>query len=265
MPLANGYPGAQPALTAKYGAYTPDWGKLVLNNPIYTSWKTGADLAAGKAGDQRRAAAQFAALNYGGLPSNFQDEYGDLTPDILAQAQANPESTLARLQSGYVQAQQQMQTGLAARGALHSGDLVQAQSNLDTGLATNQYDAGQAFSQAMTDPSTGVYGQYDTGLANAYGGEGAATSQAIQSMEGDTGNPAYQSNPGSNVTLRPDWYGTYGQPIYQGGDGTLYSLGPDGSVTPYTDPRTGQSTAPLLPGSAYGSYPSGTYIPGSPS
>ena len=252
MALPNGYPGAQPAYTAKYGAYTPDYKALALTDPIYTSWKTGSDAAIGRADVKRQSALRALVLQYGGLPAGagVSDQFGDLDPATMAQAAANPESTQARLQQGYDAAQQQLQTSMAARGALHSGDLVQGLGQLNQGYQGNVADALNAFTGAFSGDLTG----YGSDVTDALSGESDALTGATAAEQA---NPANQPTPGQTVTLRPDWYGNWGKPVYQGADGSLYSLGDDGSLQPFTDPNTGSGKSSFLPATAYGDFPQG--------
>lgn len=211
-----------PAPTRTIPGVQPDYGALILADPGYQAAKSAHDLTINTAGASRRAAARALAMNYGGLPAGFSDPYGDLTPDILSQAQANPESQLARLKTGYDAAQQQMQTGLAARGALHSGDLVYGQSNLDAGLASNQYDAGQAFGQAFGSQAIDPYNAASTGAEQSL-------ASAVQTA-GQTEAGLHPATPDQTASLLPNWQSDYGRPMYATTDGSWY--------TP--DPSTGQ-------------------------
>src|SRR5262252_6508473 len=139
------YSGPTPASSMLlHPAYTPDYQSLIKGSPEYLAYQAGNPTVS--AGANRTAAIRALALQFGGaLPAGFTDAYGDLSPDILAQARANPNSTMAQLARQQAASQQSLLSGLAARGALHSGDLVQGQQNLDTASQQALYDAGSAF------------------------------------------------------------------------------------------------------------------------
>lgn len=226
-------PSATPTFDIPGTGYTPDYKTLALTDPIYTTWKTGADAAIGRAGSKRQAALRALVLQYGGLPAGVSDQFGDLDPATMSQAGANPESTQHRLQAGYDAAQQQLQTGLAARGALHSGDLVQGLGQLNEGYQGNVADALTGFQGAFTGDLTG----YGDDVTSAMSGQGDALAGATTA---EMNNPANQPVAASVATLDPNWANTYGVPVYTGPDGSTYMV----------DYTTGVLT-PWTPGAAY--------------
>jgi len=220
----------------------------VTNEPGYQAWQTGADAARVTAGVNRKAAIRALAAQYGGLPAGYTDVYGDLDPATLAIDKANPNSQLNQLAASYAMQQQQLQTGLAARGALHSGDLVYGQDQLAGQYATNLSDAANAFLGAPGQGGLqGAVADYTTAYNDAYSGQSDAINNAIQALEAQ-----YPAGVGGDTQaqLVPDWSAKYGVPIYTAPDGSLYRVGPDGNLTPYTSADQG--------GAGPGGYPAGT-------
>jgi hypothetical protein len=236
-------PAGSMAIPGTGTSYTPEqYRQMALNDPIYQTGLNTYNRTVGDLGTNRRAALQALALGYGGLPKDFAgDTYGDLTPDVLSQAQANPESTLAQMQRAYDAQNAQMQNQLAARGALHSGDLVQGQSNLDQQQQLDQYNAGQAFIDAISGQS-GILTNYRTQMTGAQGDLGTALDNAVVNEEN-----LNQPVGATLANLVPNSQVMYGMPVYSGPDGTLYSI----------DPSTGQLTTFQNPISAAPAYPNG--------
>jgi len=222
--------GWKPSLTS------PWWRQQVEAEPGYVHWKAGADQARVDAGTRRRAAIQALARQYGGIPAGYSDTLGDLSPADLAIDAADPMSQLNRLKASYDTQQQQLQTSLAARGALHSGDLVYGQGQLANQYATNLSDAATTFLGAPGQGGfAGALDDYTQAYNDAYSGQQGAIDDATAILE-----QLYPTE-GSDVTanLDPNWQSTYGVPVYTGPDGSLYIVGPDGNLQPYTSPDQG--------------------------
>lgn len=122
---------------------------LLEADPGYMAWQTNSIQDLSNAATQRQAALRALVEQFGGLPAGFKDPYGDLTSGDLALAASNPYSTRANLARDYHTNVESMRKALAARGALHSGDLGYGQNQLDTQYGQQQYDAGQQFAQAL--------------------------------------------------------------------------------------------------------------------
>lgn len=162
----------------------PDYTSGIQSDPNYMAWQTNSVRNLSDAATQRQAAIRALAEQYGGLPSGFHDPYGDLTSADINLASHNPYSTEADLARAYQTNVQGMRKALAARGALHSGDLGYSQNQLDTQYGQDQYDAGQQFAQqlqAAIDSYTGAQDQDRQA-------QQAAIAQAYQDI---IGNPAY--------------------------------------------------------------------------
>src|SRR5262249_22041314 len=137
-----------------------DWTKLLNANSGYMAWKLGAAQSADEAAAQRTAALRSLAVRYGGLPAGFQDPYGDITPEYLGISQQNPLSETARLERDYGQSRTDYERGLAARGALQSGDLGYGLDRLQTQHAQDLYDLANQF----TGEAQGYVNQYASTL-----------------------------------------------------------------------------------------------------
>lgn len=260
--------GGGPASTMDLPNWQPTqaWYKTqVTSEPGYQAWQTGADAARVTAGINRKAAIRALAAQYGGLPAGYTDVYGDLDPATLAIDKANPNSQLNQLAASYATQQQQLQTGLAARGALHSGDLVYGQDQLAGQYASNLQDAANAFLGAPGQGGLqGAVADYTQAYNDAYSGQGDAINQAIQALEAQ-----YPAGVGGDTQaqLDPNWQQTYGIPVYSAPDGSLYQVGPDGNLVPYDNSQNrqlsggGGGTPAPAPGPS-SQYPSGTYTIG---
>src|SRR5262252_10276309 len=245
----------------------PSWYRSqVETEPGYVAWKTGADTARTDAGTRRRAAIQALALQYGGIPTGYTDEYGDFDPTELALDAANPQSQLNRLKASYETQQQQLSTSLAARGALHSGDYVYGQDQLANQYATNLGDAATAFLGGIGQGGmAGAADDYLQAYNAAYADQGTQINDAINRLEQlypTTGTD-------TTATLDPDWSTKYSTPVYTTPDGNLYQIGPDGNLEPYTPPPadtgggggtdTSGGGSTTTPPTQDVQYPSGTY------
>lgn len=220
-------PAAGPRSSVDVPGYNPDYNSLLTSDPTYLAWANAHPGVVADAGTARKAALRAMAMQYGGLPQGFQDQYGDLTPEDIAAAQANPYSSQHMLQSEYQTNVENARKGLAARGQLHSGDLGYAQGQLDTQLGASQYALGNQFSSNFQSAINDYL--------NALSGDETARRGAIgQAYQDVVSNPAYQPVAGGAATLVPTWQSDYGQPVYQTTDGRLYSLDASGNPVLYT-------------------------------
>lgn len=202
-----------------------DYQALIESDPNYIAWQANSTKDLSDAASSRAAAIKALVMQYGGLPEGFTDTYGDLSSGDLQAAAANPYSQTADLNRNYQQNVQQMQRALAARGALHSGDLGYNQGQLDTQLGQSQYDLGTSFATDLQNAINGYLGAESTDRQN----QASAISQAYSDV---SNNPAY-SGGDETATLDPNWQTTYGKPVYVTPDGTKYVVGPDGTPTVY--------------------------------
>lgn len=221
-----------PNPTLQIPGSTPDYGTLLANDAGLLGAQSAAQQNQSMAAAQRKALLQQAVIRYGGLPAGFKDQYGDVNQETLDTAKANQNSVLANLAKNYAQSQEQFRRGLAARGALQSGDLNYGQDQLDQGYAQQQYDAANNFgndaNQALS-AYTGVLQQNNSALAGS-----------ISAAEANVySNPAYRPTPATTANYDSSLSGQYGQPVYSDGSGNLY----DQNGNPFTPPAPSASPA----------------------
>jgi len=230
VPIYKGpKPAAQYLLHPAFTATEAQRQAWIQGNPTYTGWMSGQAKLEGTSAAARRAAVQQAYINYGGaLPPGMTDAYGDIDPATKALAAANQFSTVRTLGRQNDLAVQQAQNALAARGALHSGDLGQQLSDLANQYAAAQQAAGTQFG---TDYGTNVANLYTNPMSDYNAGYGTMLG-GVSAAEA----AAHPDTPATYAALVPNWQ-HYGKPIYQDGPGgTLYEIGSDGNLTPYTGP-----------------------------
>jgi hypothetical protein len=204
--------------------YTPDYGGLITSDPQYLAAQAAASKAGADASAARRAALRQAVIRYGGMPAGFTDQYGDLDQGTLDAAKGNQQSTLANLATNYAQSEEQFKRGLAARGALQSGDLNYGEDQLQRGYGQQQYDAANS----VGDMATGYTNQYAQVLGqnanNMVGAIGSAESNVFQ-------NPAYKPTQPSYADYDAASSSQHGQAVYKDASGVLYD-GNGGIFTP---------------------------------
>lgn len=157
---------------------------LIQSDPNYLAWQTNSVKDLSDAASARQASIRALIEQFGGMPSGFTDKYGDLTSADLSLASSNPYSTEAELKRTYDQNVSAMRKALAARGALHSGDLGFNQNQLDTNYGQAQYDAGQQFAQELQAAFNAYTSAQETDRQN----QAASIAAAYQDI---IGNPAY--------------------------------------------------------------------------
>lgn len=217
----------------------------ILSDPGFQAWKTGSDLALSNAAAQRRAALRALVLQFGGLGA-VKDAYGDIDQATLDAANNNPYSQLNVNQRSYEQGVEAFKRGLAARGALSSGDLPTGLGQLDWQRGQEQYDLANQFGGAAQG-DINRYVDTETQQKADYAKEIAAAAARVEAAGGgsNSGDGSGSGNGGGSG----------------GGSGT--GTPPPGSGTPpptpdtnnlvwYRDPSTGEIY----------SMPSGTLRPG---
>lgn len=204
----------------------PDYTSLIEADPNYLAWLNSSQRNLGDAATQRKAAIRALVQQYGGLPEGITDTYGDLTAADIQAGKDNPYSQMAQLQRSYDQNTLAMKRSLAARGALHSGDLGYEQNQLDTQKGQAASDLGNQFSNSLAaaiGSYLGVVGQENDNRDTAVG-------QAYQDV---IQNPLYRQGAGGQANLVSDWQSKYGKPVYQDSVGNLYTVGANGIPSPY--------------------------------
>jgi len=214
--------------------YTPDYTQAIQNDPGYAGAQSAAQLAASNATAQRQAALRSAVIQYGGLPANFKDPYGDIDQATLDAAAANQYSTLAGVKRNYQQSVDQFRKALAARGALQSGDLGYGQDQLDTGYGQNEYDAANVFGgqgQSALNAYTGVLSANAQNLAQAIQG-------AAANAYNDPNNKPVNAVPGTIAKRNAAASDQYGISLYDDGKGGYY----DQNGNPWSPPAWSYTT-----------------------
>jgi hypothetical protein len=233
------------AIAIPGSGYTPDYTGLISNDPGYQSAQAAAKQAQAMAAAQRKQMLQQAIIRYGGLPDGFKDQYGDIDQSVLDQARQNQNSVLAQLANNYSKSQDQFRRGLAARGALQSGDLNYGQDQLDQGYSQQRYDAANNLGNDVN----GALSQY----MGVIQGNANNLSSAIQGAEANVyNNPSYRPTPDASANYDAANSHAYGQPIYVDSSGNMYDMNgnpfspPSASAAanPYDDPYVGNARTP---------------------
>lgn len=240
-------PPPPPGSVQTGAGYTPDYGGLINNDPAYLAAKSAAEQAQANAAAQRKQQLRQALIQYGGLPSGFTDQYGDLDQATLDAASQNQNSTLAQLAKNYSQSGEQFKRSLAARGALQSGDLNYGQDQLDQGYAQQRYDAANQFGNSANS----ALGQYMGVLS----GNAQSLAGAIGQAEGNvSSNPAYQPTAPTSANYDSGASSQYGQPIYNDGNGNYFDINGNPFTPPAPAPAAGLAADPYATPQAGGRY-----------
>lgn len=168
--------------------YVPDYASLIRNSGLYKQ------ALAQNAADVKQAAANRTevlrqlAIRYGGLPSGFKDQYGDINPDTLKLAGQNEQSDIQRLTRQYQDNITAAKQALAARHALGSGDLQWALDKANMAKESSLYDASNAFADAARNAVNQYLGQKQSAAA-------AEQQAMIAAAQAIYGNPAYAPTP----------------------------------------------------------------------
>jgi hypothetical protein len=120
---------------------------LMFADPAYQTWKAGADQTLSGAAAARRAALRALVTNYGSI-GGLSDVYGDVDQTTQDLAARNQYSQQQQLQRNYAQGVEAFKRGLAARGAMQSGDLQYGLDQADWQKGQLAYDQGQQFTSA---------------------------------------------------------------------------------------------------------------------
>jgi hypothetical protein len=214
-PPRNPYSFGGPTKLQLKAGYTPNYQSLIENDPAYLAAKNAAAGAATTAAGRRTAALRSAFIRYGGVPSGFNDTYGDIDQTTRDAASGNQNSVLAQLAYNYKQSGEQFKRQLSARGMLQSGELGYGQDQLNRGYSQNQYEAGNSFlDEAGRDVTdyTGVLGQNAKDLSGAIG----------QAESNVYSNPAYRPIEASYANYDPEMSSAFAMPIYKSDDGSWY-------------------------------------------
>jgi hypothetical protein len=234
-PTAPVTPPAPPVgdITIGQGS-TPEYGALISGDPGLLAVRNSNQQQTAAAAAQRREALRRLAIQYGGLPSGFADQYGDLDQSTLDMASKNAYSQKANIQRNYDQGIEGFKRALAARGVLQSGELGHGLDQADIARGQQEYDAGNQFAdqyQAAVNGYTGVENQARQSEASAIG----AAAQNVYA------NPANRPVGATTAHLVEGSSDQYGFPVYlDPNTGKRYKI--DGSE--FFVPQTTNATTP---------------------
>lgn len=241
---------AAPASSLATPGYTPNYNTLLQSDPAYLAYMNQRQEVGASSAAKRQAALRSLAIQYGGLPAGMTDKYGDLNQGVLDLAKNNQFSTLAGIQRDYTKNVLDTKRALAARGALHSGELGYGLGQADLAHGQAEYNAAQ---QAMGTANQSV-GDYLSAIQRADSGLPDVVNQALNNVR-----KAYPATSGGQAHLVPGWQGKYGHPVYQGGDGQLWTVDANGRPTAFTPPAVQASridySGATVPGYGQGWYP----------
>lgn len=193
-PLATPWGGATGKVTIP--GYTPDYEGILANRPGLMAVKSAGQFSLTKAAAYRDAALKT-------LQRYFKNTMGNLT---RTREQSDLLSTV----------------GLAARGALDSGERP-----WDVEQITRTYDQGKFMAEGdlARDTASAVNSYLDT-LERARSDEAQAYNDAYGDLIQD---PLYRPTQPTEATLVENWSEKYGKPVYQDGMGRLWIVGEDGN------------------------------------
>jgi hypothetical protein len=215
----------------------------------------------------RADAIQRAIINSGyspTLPPSLQAYAGDVTPQTLTAAAANPMSTKAQLDLQLSQANQNLPYDLAASGMGRSGAAAINQGNLQRQYQTGQYQGMQSLLDSIYGSANTYAGNYNNAVNQlAYAREQVANrlsqtagySQSIDTSGGDGsglgggGVDGTWNVPGYDVPPVVPSYGSYaGSPAQLGSTSTQQAVQRAISAIKQPAPRLGQTLRNVMAG-----------------
>lgn len=192
-PVVTADPRSAPSGGGSSGGYGGNWNSILQQMAEWLKGSGQANAMRDQASATRRSAIQQLAIKYGGLPSAFQDKYGDYDEATKALAEQNQFADTRLLAKRYAESQDQLQRQLAARRALSSGETGYGLNRLTEQKGIDEYNLGNEFLGGVNQQ----YAQYGDRLSQAYGIEEqaaqAARMQALQLM-------MLQSNGGGSIS-----------------------------------------------------------------
>lgn len=205
----------QPATAPNVRVGGRDWQALIEADPVYRAYATRRTGALSNLATGRAEAVRGLAAKYGFLPPGFKDEFGDLRPEDVQAGAENPFSVASNIRRQYGQGVDQMRKGLAARGALQSGELGYGQGQADLARAGSEYGAGQDFMSALHS----ALNQYTGGVSDIEGERAGAIGQAEQNVA-----QQYPGDTAKNATLDPHLTAQAGFPVYRDEAGAIWRI-----------------------------------------
>lgn len=225
-----------------------------LNSPWYQQALAASQAAEAADAAFRKQAIQQMLIQFGIVPANFNDQYGDIdqtTRDLAAANTNSGISAAARLQQALKDANTKASRELAARGLRRSGEkgyqlrrnqlgydqsysdavqkLLGGAASAYQGFAQNQYGRQMSLAQALQSAinNMSTFGGYRP--SSSTGGGWSAPSGALSSGSG--WSPSESANPWNEYTGNTIGSGT------QGGYGTAYGPAAPGQGGGFTSPQ----------------------------
>lgn len=195
-----------------------------VSSPFYQQALAATQAAGAADAAARRAAIQQVLIQFGLVPDNFQDKYGDIDATTRSLAQQNTQSgisAVARLKQALSDAQRNSSRSLAARGLRRSGARGYQ-------MRRNQLGYDQSYSDALNSLLSGINQTYQ-GFAQGEYGRSMSLAQALQNAIGNMsfsyrpsgggGGASFSSQPAAPAPF--DYYnyspGAPGTPTLGGG------------------------------------------------
>jgi hypothetical protein len=148
--------GASPGVGTTTTVHTPggwempDYQALIAADPGLAAANATIRASGENAAAARAAQAQQAVIKTGFAPTQFGNQFGDITAETIQAALANPQSTLAQLQLTRSRGSTDLAAALAARGGLSSGGLAGGEQRLLEGFQGGQATAAQQLLDALS-------------------------------------------------------------------------------------------------------------------
>jgi hypothetical protein len=231
-------PVAAPGQVTVSQGYMPDYRNLILSDPAYLAYQANAGRSISDASAARQHALRALAIQYGGLPSDFADQYGDIDQQTRDLAGANQFSDTANLQRNYEQGIETFKKQLAARNMLSSGELPYGLEQAEFNKGQQQYVLGNQFGAAAGQVVSNFTGAVDQQSRDQIAALGIAGQNVFS-------NPANRPTEAMSADLDQALTTQHGVPVYKALDGSLWTLGPDGAPIPFGG--GGPAPAPSAP------------------
>ena len=192
--------------TAGTAGYTPDYAALMKASPEYQTWLASAAGRNIGSANTRAGMIRQLLLQYGGVPPDWQDAYGDIRPEDVAAAQGNQFGTQQMIARTSAQNVNQMRRALAARGMLQTGELNYGQGQEDLRRGGEEYGALTDFLGKVG----GAVGDYTGNVAGVAAEEAPLIGQLMPTIR-----DLYPTTPGTPGT--PATEGHWAKPFLWGG------------------------------------------------
>lgn len=208
-PAAPAPAGPDPRSGGGGGGGSVNWNAIMQQMASWLQGSSQANAMRDQAAAARRASIQQLAIKYGGLPSGFEDKFGDFDSATQALAGQNQFADTKLLAKRYLESQDQLKRQLAARRALSSGETGYGMDKLDFQKGVDESNLGNDFLGNINN----AYSQYGDRMSQAYAIEAQAAQQArmealqLMMLQSQSGG-GYGGGGGDNYGLAPGTYGS---------------------------------------------------------